>query len=340
MNTIIYLSKLLFSLFVGVLIGRKTPKAILEGSNKLLTVTLYTLLFFMGLNTGSIENILNQLKTIGSSSLIISLFSIFGTVFVSIIASYFFDYNKVNIITKEGYIKKGNASLLSSDINKMYNAELSKEAKIQKKRHWFVRFIYIIREPFILVLTVFFGILCKLFTPYFEWYTPSIITYLLYFLLFFSGLNIINSNIKFKEIFNSPYLLLLPLWTVLGTYLGALILSILTSFSLKETLALSSGFGWYSLSGIMITDLGYPILGSISFLANIFRESFTFFLIPFFAKFGRRFFYSSICIGGATTMDVTLPMITTNYGASSMIPAMYHGLVITLLVPFLIPLFF
>jgi len=103
---------------------------------------------------------------------------------------------------------------------------------------------------------------------------------------------------------------------------------------------LSSGFGWYSLSGIMITDLGYPLLGSISFLSNIFRESITFFLIPFFSKFGRRFFYSSICIGGATTMDVTLPIIITHYGPTSMIPAMYHGMIMSLLVPFLIPLFF
>ena len=133
---------------------------------------------------------------------------------------------------------------------------------------------------------------------------------------------------------------MLPVWTILGTYLGAFGLSFFTDFTIKQSLGLSSGFGWYSLSGIMISDLGYPILGSISFLSNIFRESFSFFLIPFFSNFGRRFYYPSVCIGGATTMDVTLPIIVTHFGTSVMIPTMYHGLFMTLIVPFLIPLFF
>jgi len=340
METILYLSKLILALILGLLAGKFFSKKIMKSSQYLLNITLYILLFFMGVNTGAIDNILNELNTIGYSALLVTLFSVCGTIFIALLASYIFDFKKKKLIDDEGFVKKGNISITSSDINALYKTELKEEAKIQIKRHWFIRFYNIVKEPLILVSVVFIGILSKLFTPFFEWYDTSIISYLLYILLFFSGLGIINSNLKFKEIFNSPLLLLLPLWTIIGTYIGASFLSILTDYTLKESLGLSSGFGWYSLSGIMISDLGYPLLGSISFLSNIFRESFTFFLIPIFSKLGRRFFYASICVGGATTMDVTMPIITTHFGTSAMIPAMYHGVVMSLLVPFLIPLFF
>jgi len=54
-------------------------------------------------------------------------------------------------------------------------------------------------------------------------------------------------------------------------------------------------------------DLGGMKLGAIAFLANLFREIVTFFVLPVVAKyFGG---VTSIAPGGATTMDVTLPLI-------------------------------
>jgi uncharacterized membrane protein YbjE (DUF340 family) len=135
-------------------------------------------------------------------------------------------------------------------------------------------------------------------------------------------------------------MLLLPLWTLLGTYLGALFVPFFTNLTLVESLGVSSGFGWYSLSGILITDLGFPLLGSIAFLSNVFRESLTFFLVPLFGRLGRLWYYPAVCAGGATTMDVTFPLLSSEFGSALTIPTMYHGVIMTLLVPVLIPLFF
>ncbi|MCY1150848.1 MAG: lysine exporter LysO family protein [Sphaerochaetaceae bacterium] len=340
METILYLSKLIFALVLGVIVGKKLPGKMIKKADILLGVTLYILLFFMGINTGSIENILSQLNTIGVQALLVTVFSLSGTILVSTIASFIINTKKSKLINADGTINNAKHIVTTKDVNELYNAQLSNESKIQLRKHRFMKIVYVIKEPLILVMTVILGMLSRLFTPFFDWYTPEIITYLLYVLLFFSGLGIINSKIKIKEIFDSPILLLLPIWTIIGTYLGALILALISDFTISQSLGLSSGFGWYSLSGIMITDLGYPILGSISFLSNIFRESFSFFLIPLFSKFGRKFYYPSVCIGGATTMDVTLPIITSHFGTSFMIPTMYHGIFLTLVVPFLIPLFF
>ncbi len=340
METVLYLAKLILALIIGVLFGKKAPIKVLNKSGIMLTITLYVLLFFMGINTGAIENILLQLNTIGLKALLVTLFSLTGTILIALIASYLFDFKKKKLIKEDVLLIENKVVITSGDINKLMNTALSEEAKIQVKRHWIKRIIFVVKEPLILVSTVILGIIFKLYTPIFDWYNSSLITYLLYILLFFSGLGLVKAQINIKELFASPILLLLPLWTILGTYLGAFALSFFTEFTIKQSLGLSSGFGWYSLSGIMISDLGYPILGSISFLSNIFRESFSFFLIPLFSKFGRRFYYPSVCIGGATTMDVTLPIIVTHFGTSVMIPTMYHGLLMTLIVPFLIPLFF
>lgn len=335
-----YLSKLILALILGVFVGKKLPQRVMSKASIVQTIILYLLLFFMGVNTGSIENILLELNTIGKQAFFITIFAMGGTIFVATIASFFLESNRHKIVRDDGLVNKSKGLVTSRDINKLYNVELSEEAKIQLKRHWFVKFIYVIREPVLLVMIVVVGMLLRLFTPAFNWFDQSLISYLLYALLFFSGLGVVNSNIKFKDIFDSPVLLLLPIWTIIGTYFGSFLFSMFSSFTVSESLGISSGFGWYSLSGIMITDLGYPILGSISFLSNIFRESFSFFLIPLLSKFGRRFYYPSICIGGATTMDITLPIITSHFGSDKMIPSIYHGLCITIVVPFLIPLFF
>jgi uncharacterized membrane protein YbjE (DUF340 family) len=46
-----------------------------------------------------------------------------------------------------------------------------------------------------------------------------------------------------------------------------------------------------------------------------------------------------ICAGGATTMDVTLPIITHTSGRDWVFVSILHGVVVDFSVPFLVPLF-
>jgi uncharacterized membrane protein YbjE (DUF340 family) len=340
MDTLFYLFKLIGALIIGVGFGKIVSKKVCSVAAKLQVVNLYCLLFFMGINTGSIEGILTKLDTIGARAFLVAATNILGSIAVALIASFLIDRKSGLAVDSSGKIDTDKVNVTSKDVNEILGGEISEEGKELLKKHKIQRLFMIIKEPVLLISIVILGMFAKLFTGAFEWFEPSVITYLLYALLFFSGISIVSSDLKIKEVFSSPWLLLLPVWTILGTYLGAMILPFVTPYTIKESLGLSSGFGWYSLSGIMITDLGYPILGSISFLANVFRESLTFFLIPLLAKFGRKFYYPSVCSGGATTMDVTLPILTSHFGVSTMVSSMYHGLTLTILVPFLIPLFF
>ena len=150
----------------------------------------------------------------------------------------------------------------------------------------------------------------------------DITVYVLYLLMFQVGLSI-GSDKKLKDILGSirPKLLLVPLATIAGTLVfSALVGLLLTQWSVFDCLAVGSGFAYYSLSSILITQLKEPFwgvqlateLGTIALMANIMREIMALLGAPLFVKyFGR---LSPICAGGATTMDTTLPIITRYSG--------------------------
>lgn len=119
----------------------------------------------------------------------------------------------------------------------------------------------------------------------------------------------------------NPRLALLPVATILGSWLGAMvayiimcsdICPVLHHRQLTDCLAIDSGFAYYSLSSIFITEYRGAELGTIALLANIIREMTTLLLTPLIAKrFGP---LAPISSGGATTMDTTLPIITQTVG--------------------------
>ena len=141
---------------------------------------------------------------------------------------------------------------------------------------------------------------------------------------------------SFKEV--NPRLMMLPIITILGTLAGCAAVSILLGHrQLTDCLAIGSGFGYYSLSSIFITQYRGAELGTIALLANISREILTLLCAPLLAKyFGR---LAPISIGGATTMDTTLPIITRYSGESFIIVSIFHGFCVDFSVPFLVTFF-
>lgn len=133
-------------------------------------------------------------------------------------------------------------------------------------------------------------------------------------------------------------LLLLPVVTITGTLAGCAVLSLLTpGRTLTDTLAVGSGFGYYSLSSIFITEYKGPELGTVALLANISREIITLLGAPLLLRLGGPL--APISAGGATTMDTTLPVITNVSGKEFVILSIYHGFVVDFSVPFLVTFF-
>ena len=130
--------------------------------------------------------------------------------------------------------------------------------------------------------------------------------------------------------------LFLPLMTIVGTWLGVVVISFFSERSVFDFLAVGSGFGYYSLSGILISEYKGIELGTIALLANILREIITLLFAPVMVKyFGK---LAPIAAGGATTMDTTFPIIIRTSGKEFSVVSIYHGFVMDLSVPFLVTL--
>jgi len=141
---------------------------------------------------------------------------------------------------------------------------------------------------------------------------------------------------SFRQV--NPHLMMLPMMTILGTLAGCAAVSLLLEHrQLTDCLAIGSGFGYYSLSSIFITEYRGAELGTIALLANICREILTLLCAPLLAQyFGK---LAPISVGGATSMDTTLPIITRASGESFIIISIFHGFCVDFSVPFLVTFF-
>lgn len=131
--------------------------------------------------------------------------------------------------------------------------------------------------------------------------------------------------------------LLPPLATTIGTFMGAIAASFLLALGMADCLAVASGFAYYSLSSIFITEYKGPDLGAMALICNISRELFTLLLTPILVRFFGPL--AAITSGGATTMDTTLPIITLASGRQWILPAITHAVIIDFSVPFWVTLF-
>lgn len=162
-------------------------------------------------------------------------------------------------------------------------------------------------------------------------------SYMLLILLFSVGIDMGVNREVFGQIRRMGLrILVIPLGVVLGSLAGGALAAAVLGMGVKEGMAITSGLGWYSLSGILMTEAGNPAGGTISFLANVFREVLTFLLVPVLA--GRNV-YTAIAPAGATAMDTTLPLLSKYTDSRTAILAFVSGVICTLAVPVLVPLF-
>lgn len=163
--------------------------------------------------------------------------------------------------------------------------------------------------------------------------------YALCVLMFSVGLSIGNDPQTLQNFRSlNPRLIFLPIATIIGTICAAALISlVLPQRSTPECMAVSAGFGYYSLSSIFITEYKGAELGTVALLSNIMREMITLLCAPLLVRwFGN---LAPISTGGATTMDTTLPIITRYSGKEFAVVSIFHGFIVDFSVPFLVTFF-
>ena len=320
--------KVLFITFFGVGLGFLLRSAAwLKYLSKSITYTIWLLLFFFGLQVGSNELVVNSLDTLGLKALVIAIAGCLGSSAAAWLVW------KLVFKGEDGFFR-GKAEVVCDGQEEDENSSGSKFKGMLGG----------------VVVVAFFAVGCICgwlsVVPQFPFY-GEIAMYVLYALMVQVGMSI-GSDRKLKEIILglNPKFLFLPIGTIAGTLVFVAAVSyFMDNISLPDSLAIGAGFGYYSLSSVLITQIKEATiggdmaaqLGTMALMSNIMREVITLLFAPVICKvFGK---LAPIASGGATSMDSTLPVITAVCGKELVFISIFHGVLVDFSVPFLVTFF-
>jgi uncharacterized membrane protein YbjE (DUF340 family) len=170
-----------------------------------------------------------------------------------------------------------------------------------------------------------------------EYLTPSLEMGTLYALIFLVGMGMGSDGKFLRNILKvGKKELIVPISVTVGSIVGGAAISlVMMDIDMAEGAAVGAGFGYYSLSSVIISQLRGDELGTIALVANITREVITILAAPIMVRLVGPL--GPIASGGATTMDTTLPVIVKYSGKDYAMTSVINGIVLTCLVPVLVP---
>ena len=213
---------------------------------------------------------------------------------------------------------------------------LSKRSQTQARLPWWQSLLHPLKECALAFALVGSGIACYRlgWLPQGAWVALLDINLWLYVLLFLIGMELTQQRIS--RAWLSAKVLIVPLLVILGSLLAGAVVSLISGEKLSTALALSSGFGWFSLSGGLAGQHLGEHYAAVALLTDLLRE-----LIGMTVVFllGSRFAQASIGVCGATAADTTLPFVRKSCDYDYLPVALMSGLVLTIAAPLLM-LFF
>ncbi|MCG9627580.1 lysine exporter LysO family protein [Vibrio mediterranei] len=268
-------------------------KSLLEALNKATSWLIYIILFLMGLSLAALDNFGSNLKTIVTMTLVF---------FVSIGAC-----NLLSLPLVDRILPLKTENLTS-------NLPLSAMAL----------------ESLKLILVVGSGLVAGLLLPIGLGWVETASEWILLALLFFIGIQLRNSGLTLKQILVNKQGMAIALIIVVSSLIGGAVAAMVLDISVYKGLAMASGFGWYSLAGILMGDAFGPVYGGASFMIELLRELVALVFIPLLIT---RKPCTAIGYAGATAMDFTLPVIQSTGGVRCVPVAIVSGFILSLLVP-------
>ena len=285
-------------LVLGYLVALKQQKHI-HWVNVATSKMVYVILFLMGISLSHLDNLAQNIQNIGLYS-----FTVWACV------------SAANLLALWG-------------LDKRLSKTVAGEGESLSKWH-------LILESVQLIFVIAAGFISGLFISSELIDIDTISEGALVLLLLFIGCQLRNSGMQLREILPNSWGIKIALVMMTSSWIGGLVAALLLDIPLSNGLALASGFGWYSLSGILITDGLSPVFGGAAFIIDLGRELVAILIIPSLIRL-----YPSTAIGyaGATAMDFTLPMIQKSGGNGYVPLAIVSGFILSLSSPLFISLF-
>lgn len=327
MGTLI--SLLVFGIILGYVLRRR--ELFIRFSAHMVSITVYVLLFTLGVSIGCDEDILRQLPDLGMKALILTLGALLGTgVFNWLFGRFVVGLPQNWRLEREyGEMKAKGVSGGDVDVKEVFE-----EVKEVEEMRWHKSVMTFVSSfSYLAMFGVGVWVAASFALP--AWLRDSALTdWSLYVLMIVAGVGVGSDTRTLQALGQMGWKpLLLPLVTIVGTAVGCVVvMPLLSGIHLKDAFSVGSGFAYYSLSSMIIGKEYSTEIAAIALMSNILRELAAIVLSPFFANvFGP---FAAIGTGGATSGDTTLPFILKATGSEYAVVSIYHGICLTLLVPF------
>lgn len=305
--------------------------------NTVMLICISLLVLLMGARMGANEEVIHNLGTIGAEALVITVSLMAGAV-LSVTVT-----RKLLGMDKHGYLRsKGCPSEDAGACGQNAAAcDTVSEAAAEENGDGSSSLM-----SWLILISVAVGLLAGYFVirerisdmDAFDSVTSLMMTVGLCILLHVIGIDMGLSGTVVKQLKSiGPRILAFPVAVVLGTTLTAVLIGLVFgNLTVRESLAISYGFGWYTFAPITITNAGHVMAGAVSFMHNVFREMSGIVLIPVLAKYIG--YIEVTALTGVAGMDICMPIVERATRQEIIVYSFAIGVVESFLVPFLTPL--
>lgn len=279
--------------------------------NKFLSISVLLILLIMGYEFGST-----------SSSMLYELKLLSKMIFVFVLMLFLLNYIFVYTYTRLAKLNFKAANSNASKNNSLYGVAVNLYKCILESGKY--------------ILCVFVGICSGYWLKLPLMHLDLIVNIILVIILFIIGQQLRMQNVSLKNILTNKIGIMIASLICISSIIAGIISAKIVNIDMRTGVVLSSGFGWYTLSGILVGKLASHQLGAAAFFIDFLREIIAIILIP---TIGRAEPLSMVAYSGATALDFTLPIIKVNLPEEMLPVAITSGMLLTILVPVIIPLF-
>ncbi|WP_338546766.1 lysine exporter LysO family protein [Emergencia sp. JLR.KK010] len=294
--------------------------------NVVTLASVFMLVLMMGMRMGSNEEIIASLGTIGLQAFIFTIVVVIGGVF-SVMAA-----RKLLGIDKFGRLKAQAKGQTNDEI-----AESEAEADTEEGGGSAALMTWLI------IIAVVLGLLFGYFylrvnvadIDGFNDKVGNVMTLGLCIMIGSIGFDMGLSGTVIAQVKHIGFrVLIFPAAVIVGTAVSSVIISFFLPLSVRECIAIGFGFGWYTFAPVAISSAGYVMAGAVSFMHNVFRETFGIILLPILAK---KIGYIEACsLPGVAAGDMGLSLVEKALRPDIVVYSFAIGMSESILIPLLV----
>lgn len=294
--------------------------------NVITLASVFMLVLMMGMRMGSNEEIIASLGTIGLQAFIFTIVVVIGGVF-SVMAA-----RKLLGIDKFGRLKAQAKGQTNDEI-----AESEAEADTEEGGGSAALMTWLI------IIAVVLGLLFGYFylrvnvadIDGFNDKVGNVMTLGLCIMIGSIGFDMGLSGTVIAQVKHIGFrVLIFPAAVIVGTAVSSVIISFFLPLSVRECIAIGFGFGWYTFAPVAISSAGYVMAGAVSFMHNVFRETFGIILLPILAK---KIGYIEACsLPGVAAGDMGLSLVEKALRPDIVVYSFAIGMSESILIPLLV----